>query len=412
MNLSLSQEQQDAVDLCADLSHRLVCVTGPAGTGKTTILKEVYKEINQQLPLPPTDSSLESFICLAAPTGRAAKRIEEATNIPAVTIHRMMRYTTPEKDGDETLPQHNKQNPLPYRVVLIDEASMLDTTLWRNVLDALLRGAVIRFFGDINQLPPVVGKVSPFKQAMDRFPTQILTHNYRSDDGIISISNKIINGKLPTANEQANFFRIKSADVMFEIKRLCQEVDFTKMHSQIISPTNKTKFGCAAINLFIQQRFNPEKEKITTYQKDPQGDVLVQSFKRNDKIIWTKNDYTLGIMNGTLGVVKDFDDETGEIVLTLDGDNDIIIPPSIRGFNPSTGQEFTYDPRNYIMLGYAITTHKSQGSQFDTVLYVITRSRAATRQNVYTAATRAKTKLVVLNVNGCLSSALSNVAEI
>lgn len=410
--MHLSPEQQDAIDLCSDIEMRICCVTGQAGTGKTTILKEVHKELSHSFPYNTLSDKLQDQpIVLCAPTGRAAKRIEEATGIPAMTIHRMLRYTSPKDDDDITMPRHDKFNPMPYDVILVDEASMIDETLWRGIIDAMKRGAIVRFFGDINQLPPIVGK-SPFAVAMEKFPTAYLTHNYRSDDGIISVSDKIIKGRIPIANDQVNIFRVKQQETMLHVKSLCDEVDFTKMFAQIITPTQRTKYGCDTINTFIQQKYNPEREKIQTYQKDKEGNVIVRSFKRGDKVLWTKNDYNLEIMNGTLGIVQSFDLEEGSILITFDGNRDILIPPSIEGFNPTTGERFRYDPRTQLMLGYAITTHKSQGSQFDVVLYVLSRSRAATRQNLYTAATRAKNKLVMLNVSGALAHALNTKAEI
>lgn len=403
MPINLSDEQSNAVELCCDFGRRLACVTGQAGTGKTTIMRAVHEEFVERFGV--------DNVRLAAPTGRAAKRIEEATGVPAETIHRMLKFTTPEEEDGETQARHDKFNPLPADALLIDEASMIDEELWRGLLDAMQRGAIIRFFGDINQLPPVASETSPFATAMKKFPTAILTHNYRSDDGIISVSASIIKGRIPLANPQASFFRIKIVDTMASIADICDKHDFTKLTSQIITPTQRTKYGSAAINRLIQTRYNPEVDRINIYIKQRDGEVETRAFKRGDKVIWTKNDYNLGIMNGTLGIVQAFDKEDGSILVTFDGTRDVLIPASMQAFNPTTGQHYPYDPRTSLMLGYAITTHKSQGSQFEAVLYVITQSRAATRQNLYTAVTRAKKKLVVLNVAGAMSHALYNVAK-
>lgn len=410
--MNFSQEQTDAISLCADTNNRIACVTGQAGTGKTTILREVHKALSEDFP--PNENIPEITaqpIILCAPTGRAAKRIEEATGIPAMTIHRMLRYTTPKDDDDITLPRHDKFNPMPYDVVLVDEASMIDEVLWRGCIDALKRGAIIRFFGDINQLPPVASK-SPFAVALEKFPTAILSHNYRSDDGIIAVADKIIKGRIPIANEQVSIFRVKQQETMYHVRNLCDEVDFTRMDRQIITPTQRTKYGCDNINTFIQQKYNQEKEKIQTFQKDKEGNVITRAFKRGDKVLWTKNDYNLDIMNGTLGVIQSFDKEEGSILATFDGNRDVLIPPSVEAFNPTTGERYRYDPRTQLMLGYAITTHKSQGSQFDVVMYVLSNSRAATRQNLYTAVTRAKTKLTIVNVAGGLMHALNRQGDV
>lgn len=407
MSIKLSFEQQEAVDLSTDTTKRITCVTGQAGTGKTTILRNAYDELCEKYP---SDEEGVSNVALAAPTGRAAKRIEEATGIPAMTIHRMLRYTTPENEGEQGLPKHSKMNPMPYRAILIDEASMIDEELWRNLIDAMRTGAIIRFFGDINQLPPVMGK-SAFAIALKKFPTAILTHNYRSDDGIISTADRVIRNRMLITNPQVNIFRIKHIDGLRHIANLCKEVDFRSLDNQIIAPTQNTKLGCNNINLHIQQLFNPEKQKITTYQKDHDNKLITRSFKRGDKVLWTKNDYTLEIFNGTLGLVVDFDEEEGSIVINVEG-KDKVIPPTLEGFNPTTQERFQYDPRNFLVLGYAVTTHKAQGSQFENVLYALSNSRAATRQNLYTAVTRAKKKLTILNVSGALSDALANNVEL
>jgi exodeoxyribonuclease V alpha subunit len=416
MAMNLSTEQMDAIEMCCDTSIRISNVTGQAGTGKTTILKDVHTNLVQIFGEYASDADDKPAVVLGAPTGRAAKRIEEATGIPAMTIHRMLRYTTPADDEDKTMPRHDKFYPMPYSVILIDESSMLSEELYRGLIDAMRKGALIRFFGDINQLPPVVTSdneaVSPFNIAMKKFPTAVLTHNYRSDDGIISVSDSIIKGRFPIANSQVNIFRIKSTETMYSIRDMCDGTDFMDIRNQIICPTQTTMYGCEKINIFIQQRYNKEREKINTYQKDYEGKVFVRSFKRGDKIIWTKNDYNLEIMNGTIGIVQSFDLEEGSLLVTFDGDRDVLIPPSIEGFNVTTGEKYRYDPRTYLMLAYAVTTHKSQGSQFDIVLYVLSNSRAATRQNLYTAVTRAKKKLVVLNIGGALFRALENKTKV
>lgn len=401
MDITYSPDQEQAISLCCDLSHRIACVTGQAGTGKTTILKDVY---NALLEVYNED---EEAIVLAAPTGRAAKRIEEVTGITAMTIHRLLKYTMPEDDNDVGLPRHGKNNPLPHSVVIVDEASMIDQELWRGLISSLKNTAIIRFFGDINQLPPIsFNNKSPFAHALANFPSQTLLHNYRSDDGIIAASDRIINGSMPITNKQVQMFFIKNTETMYHIRNLCDSIDFTKTESQIIVPTQRTKYGCNPINVFIQQRYNPAKEKIQTYQKDINDDVLIQSFKIGDKVLWTKNDYTVGIMNGSIGKVQAIDHEGGTITVDFGG-NYKEIPPQVRTYDPITGKPFTYDPRNRLTLGYAITTHKAQGSQFDTVLYVVSRSRAATRQNAYTAVTRAINKLIIIGISGALMTAVN-----
>lgn len=414
--IHLSEEQENAVELCVDDSKIIVCVTGQAGTGKTTILKKAYDKFVEEFGNNINSDGKPINIALCAPTGRAAKRIEEVTGYSAMTIHRLLRFSVPEDDSDFGLPAHSKLNPMPYRVVFVDEASMLTVMLRRQLIDACKKGCLIRFFGDINQLPPIdtessTHAFSPFAADIDRFPSAVLTTNFRSTDGIIALADRVIKNKMPLSNEQVKIERVVGAMGSNKVMALAETIDFTSENNQIICPTNATTHGTENINRAIQQRFNPNKEKITVFRTDKEGNKHARSFKMGDKILWTYNDYNVGIMNGTLGKVVTFDKETGSIFLDIEG-RDVEIPSQIKSFNPTTGLDFIYDPRQYLDLGYAISTHKSQGSQFETVCYVISRTRAATRQNVYTAVTRAKERLYIINIAGSLSFALENLVNI
>lgn len=419
----LSDEQQRAVDLCGDLSVKIACVTGQAGSGKTTTMRKAHDAVEDAfLDTIGRDERGEAkfSIRIAAPTGRAAKRVEEATGLKAMTIHRLLRFSTPEDDDDFGLPAYTKMNPMPYDAIFIDEASMLTTELRRSLIDAMKRGSIIRFFGDVNQLPPI-GKTdnagrrnpnfSPFAKDLQRFPSVTLTKNYRSTDGIVELSDRIIRNRMPQANSQVTITRVVSTSTGNEILKLAQEIDFTSDNAQIITPTNKTTHGTEPINRTIQQRFNPEKESITVFKRDRDGQLETRKFKRGDKIIWTDNNYDLDLMNGTLGRVLDFNTETGTIHIAIEG-RDLAIPSQLEVFNSFTGEKFTFDPRTQMQLGYAITTHKAQGSQFDTVLFICARSRALNRQNIYTAVTRAKQRLIILNVGGSLAQGLDTKVNI
>lgn len=405
--LNLTTEQEEAIELCANPSIKIACVTGQAGTGKTTILRKVYNRLLETYPI--RDPEFPT-IRLSAPTGRAAKRIEEATNIPAMTVHRMMRFSVPEDDADFGLPAHTKMNPLPYDVIFIDEASMLTEELRRQVIDAIKRGACIRFFGDINQLPPI-NSASPFAKDLERFPSVTLMTNFRSTDGIISLADRVIKNKMPMNNEQVTIHRVAKTDGSNAVLRLAESIDFLTMANQIICPTNTTQHGTENLNIAIQQKFNPEKEKITIFKTNKDKSISRRSFKRGDKMLWTHNDYNLDIMNGSIGRINSFNTEIGSIFINIDN-RDIEIPSQMKSYNPTTGETYTYDPRHYMELGYAISTHKSQGSQFDIVCFVCSLSRAATRQNVYTAVTRAKQRLHIINIGGSLSAAIDNKVDI
>ncbi len=421
--MDLTDEQQAGIELCTDLSKKIVSVTGQAGTGKTTILKKAVEAIREDNPIFKdtlwSEAEQRDFqpIQLCAPTGRAAERIKEATGIEAMTIHRLLRFSMPEEEDDDFgLPAYTKMNKMPYRVIFVDEASMITHSIRRSLLDAMNNKCVIRFFGDINQLPPIPSSkdrdkpLSPFYVDLDKFPSITLTQNFRSVDGIIDVSDKIIKGKIPVSNDKVSIRRTAQTAALSDIKNICKEIDFTRNDNQIICPTNDTKFGTKTINRIIQQAFNPEKDKITIYRSQ-NGELITRAFKRGDKIVWEVNDYNVGIMNGTLGRVLDFDKYTGTMLLHVNG-IDREIPSSLTAYNSTTGENYEYDPRQRLNLGYAISTHKSQGSQFDTVCYVLSRTRAASRQNVYTALTRAKNKLIIVNIAGSLNKALMNLVDL
>ena len=392
-----SPEQEDGIALCCDTNKRLVGITGEAGTGKTTILKAAFERIPADLPV------------LAAPTGRAAKRITEATGIHAMTIHRMMRYTKPVVDDDDDddnihLPAHHKHNPLPYDAIFIDEASMVDRQLYRNVIDAMATGSVIRFFGDVQQLPPVLGD-SPFAEVLAKWPSHRLTHNYRSDDGLIIAAHSIIAGRPPVPNDKFEVVRPGSQNVFKEITARIDD-SYRGLTKQVITPTNKGKYGVISLNAYMQQKLNPHGDSFELPMKDTHDDTVPVKIRRGDKVIWTQNDYNLLLFNGMIGWVVDFDHDTGEIILSFDG-KDKVIPPLCEKFDPIKERAiFQYDPRVNISLAYAITTHKAQGSEFEEVLFVLFKSAILSRENFYTGVTRAKHKATVIVGTGAMHRAL------
>ena len=407
--IRLSSEQQEAINLCCDMSITIASVTGQAGTGKTTIIEEVVKRLSDEYP--------EKMVQLTAPTGRAAKRIEEATGLQALTCHRALRFSMPEDDEDKGLPSYSRQNKAPYDIILVDEASMVTTELRRALIDAMRKGCIIRWFGDINQLPPVdspenLKDGSPFGKDLRKYPSVTLTHNYRSDDGIVSASARVIKNQMVIPNDKVRVHNAKRGEGQTTLYSIVKDIDFTSMDNQIICPTKRTVHGTFPINRYIQSKYNSEREAITVYIPNPhEGTVENRLFKRGDKILWTKNDYDLDLMNGTIGRVIDFDEDTGSITCDFDT-RDIQIPSQIQKLNPVTGETYSYDPRRNMELAYAITTHASQGSQFNSVLFVLSNSRANVRQNIYTAITRTKFDLSILNISGALSKGIMNEARV
>lgn len=386
MTLNYSEEQHEAIDLGIDQSKKLVGVTGAAGTGKTSVMGSMLEDGPWQMPV------------LVAPTGRAAKRIQEATGHPAKTIHRMMRYSMPADDEDAGLPAYDKWNKFPYDAVFVDESSMVSEDIYRAVVDAMPPRAVIRFIGDANQLPPVQGK-SPFLEILEKWPSVRLTHNFRSSDGIVAAATSIVNNRVPEANDKFHMLNPGNGNIFKTMETFVDDT-FRGLGGQLIIPTKKGKFGTFYFNRWLQQKLNPSGPVLEIQIDDDE----VRRFRVGDKVIQTKNDYKLNIFNGEIGWVVDVDDD--EMVVNFN-DKDITIPSHIESYDPRTGRAiFRYDPRKNIDLAYAITTHKAQGSEFDKVVLLLQRSYVLNRANFYTAVTRAKEKCTVILGPGALATAM------
>lgn len=398
-----TMEQEAAVELCCDLNERIVGVTGGAGVGKTEVLGRAFTECKRRYP--------DEKIILCAPTGRAAKRIQELTGIPALTIHRLLKFPTPDdpidltkkgRDKSEEVeiknvptdhePRHHKGNPIVERIVFVDESSMLDPTLYHQLMNALPRGGCVRLFGDNNQLPPVEEGRPPFIDVIRNKPSITLTFNFRSEDDIVSNANLILKGSIPRNND--SFRVIYTHDPIRELIALTSE-DYLKPEFQLIMPTRKGNFGTARVNTSIQLKLNKNGPflRLDRFGED-QAPLLVRA---HDKFLWIKNDYNLKLFNGEIGMIEGLDEEDGTMQL-LTSEGYVHVPARVKTYSPYLATVINYDPRKQLELGYAITTHKSQGSEFDTIIYCMT-SRAPfmlNRNNFYTGVTRAKSRVIVL----------------
>lgn len=439
---SLDETQQKAVERCCDMSRRIVGVTGPAGTGKTTILRNVYDEL----------TAAGYRVGLGAPTGKAAKRITEATGIPAMTFHRMLEYPLPGERDPETgeepppgLPRRNASKPVEYQVILGDEYKMVSSDLHRNIIDALPRGGCIRVFGDMAQLPPVEDKHvdkrfrhSPFAQILKEFEGVRLTTIHRQDEGsgIVYNADRIRRGLLPT---QADDFVIhKVSDVpaalrAFIVDQLNNGLSWAALQRQLIVPMKKNAQGTHALNVAMQRLFNPEAvahgERMTRETWDSKYPVTIGP---KDKMLWTKNTYDLRsvevrynehgfyiqptimdqIFNGESGVVGDqLNGREGYTELDV-GDRLLQIPHVIRE-KDQRNNTFPVDFRKRTDLAYAVTTHKAQGSEWDEVAVVISKSMSymLNRRNLYTAVTRAKKRVHLFCDQFALNKSLAVVGD-
>lgn len=391
--MDLTEKQKEAIALCIDPSKRLAGVTGSAGTGKTTILRFAIEQLEGR--------GATSALC--APTGKAAKRIKESTQLEAVTIHRLLEFPLPGEIDEETgkpmatgYPKRNKRNPLPFDFIFVDEGAMVNNDIYRFLVEALRASACLRFFGDINQLPPIEdnkanqAKPSPFKQILLTKPSVTLdiVHRQAEESGVLFNATRLLRGLPPAVR---NDFIVEYTESPVDaVLALTKHVDFLALENQIISPTNQGWVGCVQLNQKVQQVINPQPDpnkwlRLPRNTWDKTRDYL--SLALGDKVVVTRNNYDIAVFNGETGIVTEFDPEDGSFVVDF-GDREVWIPPSLN----VEGTARIVDPRKDIDLAYVLTTHKTQGSEYETVCYVINSSRSfnLNRQNAYTAITRAR----------------------
>ncbi len=383
-----------AIRRCIDISHtnRIVPVTGQAGTGKTSILQEIHHLL--------TKAGYRVAVC--APTGKASKRITEVTGIDAVTIHRLLEYPHPgERDPDTgkvlspTDPKRDRRHPVEYDVVLADEYAMVNLEVHTNLMAALPVGC-FRLFGDVNQLPPIerdkrrMNKASPFRRALKLFDGVVLEtiHRQAEGSGIVANGALILRGRIPKVNDD---WSTKFTDYPVDaLRAYIREVDtdYSIPGNQIITPTRKTWTGTAKLNAMLQSYYRPESEGWISVPRHTWADDKELWLREGDKVIWTENDYNVGIYNGETGLVCDVVEAEEEFSIDL-GDRIVVIPPVVTYEGPHGHK--SYDPRRSVDLAYAITTHKAQGSEYKNVVYIInkTASFMQNRNNFYTATMRA-----------------------
>lgn len=438
--MDLDAEQQRAVDMCTDVTKRLVAVTGEAGTGKTTIIKQACDIL---------EANNISF-AIAAPTGKAARRIKEATGYPAHTIHKLLAFNRPDQDeetGEATsvsVPAYTRHNPLPYRIVIVDEYAMVSTGLHRDLVAAIHTGACLRTFGDIRQLPPIENNdladpTSPFAKCLAMPNTITLNNIYRQAEGngIIEASQRISRGQYFASNNDVKI--ILGDAVLYNLYQLLasNDTDWRQLDNQIISPARKSEIGTTHLNSVLQARFNPDMLKRielprNKWEKNNRCFVAV-----GDKVVCNTNSYDLrdyderyteytsegvGMMhsfipapeskqmlNGEVGKIIDID-EYG--VLEIDfGDRVVELPPRVQEFNLRKRYHFSYDPRKVIDLAYALTTHKCQGSQYDNVCYTMASCAFfnLSRPNFYTGITRAAKHATIVTDQRSFATSLKSM---
>jgi len=380
---NLSEEQQTAVNMA--LTHPLSILTGGPGTGKTTCLKALIFTLVEQ----------HKSFALASPTGRAAKRLSEATGYPASTIHRLLEFSPVEGF------KHDDANPLDLDFLVVDEASMLDLLLMNNLLKAVRPGTHVLFVGDVDQLPSVgAGDVLRNLIHSGVAPVTRLNSIFRqaADSAIITNAHLINQGKFPKfAKGDGDFFlfpaedAIAAADWIVDVvaERIPQKFGFDAVRDvQVLAPIYRGPAGVVALNERLQEKLNPPSGS------KPERKLYGTIFRLGDKVMQTQNNYDKDVYNGDIGFVRSLDVVEQTLVVDFDG------------------RMATYDwsDADQLTLAYVVSIHKAQGSEFPVVVMpIVTQHYTMLQRNLlYTAITRARKLCVLAGSPRAISMAVRN----
>lgn len=383
-NVELAYEQRNAVFTA--LKSSCIVLTGGPGTGKTTTINTIIHLMK----------SLKLSVALAAPTGRAAKRMSEVTGCEAKTIHRLLGVI-PENENMFT---HNEQNPLSADVIILDEVSMVDVNLMYSFLRAVKSGARVILSGDADQLPSVgAGNVLRDIIASEIIPVIRLEHIFRQAEESLIIVNahKINKGEMPEIDaKNKDFFFLKRGSVE-EVAATITDLYKNRLPTsylvnpisaiQVLSPTKRGTVGTVQLNKYLQHAINPPGILKTEYTYGQTvfrvGDKVMQT-KNNYDITWTRENGEVGtgIFNGDMGIISEISTKNKMMTIIFDDDKEV---------------EYMFSYLDELDLAYAVTVHKSQGSEFPIVIIpTCTFAPALMCKNLlYTAVTRAK-KMVIL----------------
>lgn len=406
--MDLDEHQVEAVKEA--VRNGLLIITGGPGTGKTTTINTIIRYFEME--------GLDIF--LAAPTGRAAKRMSETTGFEARTIHRMLELNGGPEGGTGAGFERNDKNPLETDVIIIDEMSMVDISLMYSLLKAILAGTRLILVGDVNQLPSV-GPGSVLKDIIESelFHTVKLTKIFRqaSTSDIIVNAHKINKGETVTLdNKSMDFFFLKrhEADKIINVtlqlikQKLPKFVDANEYDIQVLTPMRKGLLGVERLNGILQQYLNPpEKSKR---EKEFRQTI----FREGDKVMQTKNNYQLeweirtkyglcvdkgmGVFNGDMGIIEEINDYAETMTISFDEGRKV---------------EYSYKLLEDLDLAYAITIHKSQGSEYPAVVIpLLSGPRMLMNRNLlYTAVTRAKKCVTIVGDDETFNMMIQNNLE-
>ena len=373
--IAFAEEQREAIRTA--VAAKAMVITGGPGTGKTTLVKSLVSIFAKK----------DLHIALAAPTGRAAKRLESATGVEARTLHRLLEFSP--KHGGFT---RDETNPLSADVIVVDETSMVDIFLLHNLLKAMPRHARLIFVGDVDQLP----SVGPGNVLMDLISSNMLpvvwlktVFRQAEQSGIVRNAHRINKGEYPEFNTTDFFFverkdPAKAVETIVELvtKRIPPKFNLDPVRDiQVLAPMHRGEAGITRLNEALQEALNPGGERIAQ-----------RLFRRGDKVMQMRNNYELDVYNGDVGIVTLLDSEAGELEITYD-DRVVLYPLS---------------ELDDVVPAYAATIHKSQGSEYPAVIVLIHTQhyKLLQRNLLYTAITRGKRLVLVVGSSRALAIAI------
>lgn len=391
-NINYDKAQKNAIQKA--IQSKVFLLTGGPGTGKTTVINGIIKAYANLHQIDLQKSDLP--IILAAPTGRAARRMNELTGLPSATIHRHLGL-----NGDSEY--QALDDFLDCDLIIIDEFSMVDTWLANQLFSAIASNTQIVIVGDSDQLPSVgPGQVLADLLKINRLPQVSLTKIFRQseDSTIVTLANQIRQGRLPTdftaKKADRSYFEAQSTHIPQMIQKIVSSAlksGIDAQEIQILAPMYRGQAGITHLNKLMQDLLNPLNNQLEFQFND-------LHFRKGDKVLHLINDAQINVFNGDIGYITDLipakytESKQDEMILDFDG------------------TEINY-PRNEwlkITLAYAMSIHKSQGSEFKVVILPVTRQsgRLLQRNLIYTAITRSKSKLVMLGEIAAFDNAIKN----
>lgn len=409
--LGISLDELQRCSVLESIRNGVFILSGGPGTGKTTTINAIIRYFLSQ----------GMDILLAAPTGRAAKRMTEATGYESRTVHRLLELSgAAALEGKPARFERNEENPLEADVIIVDEMSMVDIFLFQSLLKAVSVGTRLILVGDVNQLPSVgPGQVLHDLIESGAFETVVLKRIFRQaqESDIVLNAHRIYAGEeLVLDNKSRDFFFLERSDtdviykhmIQLILEKLPRYVDATPFDIQVLTPMRKGKLGVETLNGILQRYLNPPDPSKRECQA---GDSL---FREGDKVMQIKNNYQLvwevvsrynipidsgmGIFNGDIGIVRSIDEYAREVVVEFDEHRRVTYP---------------YAGLDELELAYAVTIHKSQGSEYPAVIMPLLSGphMLFNRNLLYTGVTRARSCVTILGSRATLSAMVANNSE-